>query len=156
MKEMSEQLHEAWQESKRIDHLIYVSLKYTRTVDVIISVIERMINFFNFLLDALLEFYKEQGKVDVIQKSPGLKCDQLRSITEDEKVKEMIEFYLLLRKLVRVKHGIINEYKRHVGMIAKLEEGKEITVDIDLITEYYNRIKEYLDYVNDILLGNEE
>jgi DNA-dependent RNA polymerase auxiliary subunit epsilon len=152
MKEISEQLHEAFQESKRIDHLIYVSLKYTRTVDVILSIVKRMIEFFNYLLDALLEYYKEKGKVDVIQKSPGLKCDQLRSITDDEKILKMIDFYLLLRKLARVEYGTINEYKRHVGMIAKMDDDSEMTVDIDLITEYYGDVKDYLDYVNNILL----
>ena len=38
---MSEYLVDSKQEINRADHLIYVSLKYTRTVDVIKSIIER-------------------------------------------------------------------------------------------------------------------
>jgi hypothetical protein len=149
LKEMSEQLHEALQESKRIDHLIFVSLKYTRTVDVIVSILERMINFFNFLVEALLEYYKEKGMVDVIQKSPGLKCDQLKGVSSDSKIHEMIDFYILLRRLVRIDRSTINEYKRHVAMVVKLDDGKELVVDIDLVTKYYEQIKGYLEYCNE-------
>ena len=41
---MIESLENAKEELKRIDHLIYVTLKYTRTVDVLLSVVERMVN----------------------------------------------------------------------------------------------------------------
>ncbi|MFP4400953.1 MAG: hypothetical protein ACLFPQ_03670 [Candidatus Woesearchaeota archaeon] len=156
MKEIDERLHEALEELKRIDHLIFVSLKYTRTVDVIKSVVQRMVNYFNFVLDAMLDYYKEKGELDIIQKSPGLKCDQLRNLTDDSKIHEMIDFYLLLRRLLRVDYSIINEYKRHVGMVAELSDTDTLTVDIDLITEYYKALKDYLDYVNDILLERKE
>ena len=41
---MNTYLDKAKSELKRADHLIFVSLKYTRTVDVIRSIIERLIN----------------------------------------------------------------------------------------------------------------
>ncbi len=157
LKTINEDLGDALQESKRIDHLIYVSLKYTRTADVLLSVIQRMVNFFDFLVDALLLMYQEKGDVDVIQKSPGLKCDQLRAVVNhDEKLMEMIEFYLLLRKLARLPITIENEYKRHVGRITEFPNGETITVNIDSVTEYFVRVKDYLDYVNHYLGENQE
>ena len=48
-------LEEAREELKRADHLIYVSLKYTRTVDVIKSVIDRLISCLDFVIDKLLD-----------------------------------------------------------------------------------------------------
>lgn len=156
LKEISEDLHEALQEAKRIDHLIFVSLKYTRTVDVIKSVIERMVSFFNYVIDALLNSYQEKGELDSIQKSPGLKCDQLRSLTEDEKIHEMIRFYLKLRKLMRVEYSTENEFKRHVTMVAQVNDDDVLRVDIDLVTEYYHTLKEYLEYVNNLLLDVQE
>ncbi len=41
---MLESLDLAKEEIKRADHLMYVSLKYTRTVDILKSIIERLIN----------------------------------------------------------------------------------------------------------------
>ena len=52
---MKESLQDAKEELKRIDHLIYVTLKYTRTVDVFLSIIERMINSYEFIIDVLLK-----------------------------------------------------------------------------------------------------
>ena len=49
---MKESFDEAIQELKRVDHLFWVSLKYTRTVDVIKHVIERLINCIGFGLEA--------------------------------------------------------------------------------------------------------
>jgi hypothetical protein len=156
LKEISENLNETYVELKRIDHLIYVSLKYTRTVDVIVSVVERMINFFNLLIDSILEHHQELGNIDTIQKSPGLKCDQLRSVVDDSKIDEMIDFYLLLRKIVRMKAHTINEYKRHVGRVTQMDNGTELIINIDLVTEYYKRLKDFFDHVNNLLLDNKE
>jgi hypothetical protein len=52
---MKESLSEAFEELKRADHLIYVSLKYTRTVDVIKSIIERLINAYDDAIITLLD-----------------------------------------------------------------------------------------------------
>ena len=44
MSHMNEQLENTIEELKRVDHLFYVSLKYTRTVDMIKHVLERIIS----------------------------------------------------------------------------------------------------------------
>ena len=62
-----ESLDNAKEELKRVDHLIYVSLKYTRTVDVIKSIIERMINAFDFSIRAGLEYAKGKKKIKAIR-----------------------------------------------------------------------------------------
>ena len=56
-------LEEAKEELKRVDPLVFVSLKYTRTVDVIKSVLERLIAAYEFIVMELLEYIKEQKKV---------------------------------------------------------------------------------------------
>ena len=45
---MKEALDNAKEELKRVDHLFYVSLKYTRTADMMRHLIERLINAFSF------------------------------------------------------------------------------------------------------------
>lgn len=151
--ELQEIYHDAVQELKRVDHMIYVSLKYTRTVDVLQSLIERMIASFDFQLDLILENFKEKGTIESYQKSPGLKCNTIRENTEDETIRELLDFYLLLRRLTRAEYDTINEYKRHVGMVVTHADGSELIVNIDLVTEYYHRMKDYLKYVHDFVDG---
>ena len=65
---MIESYQQATEEFKRIDHLYYVSLKYTRTVDVIRSVIERMISCYEAAIDSFLKCLKEEKKIEEILK----------------------------------------------------------------------------------------
>ena len=148
---MDEEIEELYlnavQELKRIDHIIFVTLKYTRTVDVLKSIILRMIAMIDFMLDLILESYKFKGDIDSYQASPGLKVDQIRQLTEDDNISQMLDFYLMLRRASRAEYDTINEYKRHVGMVMKKPDGSELIINIDTVTEFYYDLKKYLEYV---------
>jgi hypothetical protein len=147
---LKEYLNDAREELKRVDHLIYVSLKYTRTVDVIKSIIVRLIDSFDFMLNGILEDLKVQGKIEEVPVAPKLKCDFLLKFHNDAKVQEMIDFYLLLRKLNTAKYTEHEEFRRHVTMRATIGE-IEMDVTIDLVEEYYYKAKGYLDYLEKML-----
>ena len=154
---MEEELEDIYQntvqEMKRIDHIIFVTLKYTRTVDVLKSIITRMIAAFDFMLDLILEQYRISGDIDSYPTSPGLKVDKIRNLTEDDKITEMLEFYLMLRKASRSEYEVINEYKRHVGMVMQKADGSELIINIDQVTEFYYDMKKYLEYVRKYVFG---
>src|SRR3989344_1593772 len=108
---MNENIHDAKQEMKRVDHLIYVSLKYTRTVDVIRSVIGRMISSFDCAMLALLEHSKDKKLISAIPQTPLEKCQVIiQSFKGDNQLKEYLEFYMLLRKLTRAPYSKREEY----------------------------------------------
>jgi hypothetical protein len=144
---MEEAIFDAKQELKRVDHLIFVSLKYTRTVDVLKNVIERIISSLDFVLLSIMQHLEETKKIDEIPLAPVLKCDIiLTNFPKDEKIKELIDFYTMLKKLNKLDYQKENEYRRHVGMIYNLE-GKEIKINIDTVTEHYKRVKELISYI---------
>ena len=149
---------QAKQELNRADHSIAVSLKYTRTVDVIKSIIKRLINTVTHILDALLEKAKEEGKIEEIPKIPGLKAEEVRKIYRDDStIQDFCEFYMLLRKVDKAKYQSRQEFRRHVTMTAHLEETTSIEVTIDIITDYYNKTQEFLKYATIQIYGpNEE
>ena len=102
---MIEALENAMQELKRVEHLFWVSLKYTRTVDVIRNVVQRLINVFDFGLDSILKHAKENKLVEEIPKNSGLKCDLLKdTFPENEELKEYVDFYLKLRKILNMEY----------------------------------------------------
>ena len=61
---MKESLDDAIKELKRVDHLYYVSLKYTRTADMMKIMLERLISTFSFGMESLLKHAKEQKKIE--------------------------------------------------------------------------------------------
>lgn len=142
---MREFLIDANEELKRADHLIYVSLKYTRTVDVIKSIIERFINSCDFLIDGLLTIEKERGKIESNPPAPIQKTNILLKLYPDNKeMINFIEWYLLLRKLTKADYTASQEYRRHVTMTAFLDEKGTYEVDIDKIYEFYEIAKSAL------------
>ncbi|MFW5746205.1 MAG: hypothetical protein ACOCWQ_01495 [Nanoarchaeota archaeon] len=137
-------------ELKRIDHLIYVSLKYTRTVDVMRNIVERMLNAFNFIFEDLLARAEKEGAIFEIPAAPKLQCNILKKLYgDDEKFLEYIEFYLLLRRFKNAEYTARQEFRRYVTMTATFANGDVRTLDIDTITDYYHTMKEFVSYAKE-------
>jgi hypothetical protein len=149
---MIESYKQSVEEFKRVDHLYHVSLKYTRTVDVIRSVIERLIATFEHGIDALLKCLKEEKAIPEIPDSPVAKGTLMKEKCEDDKITQTIQEYLLLRKLMRAEYTKREEFRRHVTMIVDFG-GQPINIDIDKLKEYYDDTAEFLKYARTKVAG---
>lgn len=150
---MEDSFEKAVDEFKRIDHLLYVSLKYTRTVDVIKSVMERMIACIDFCMESLLRYAKEKGHLNEdIPKNAGLKSELVKkNYAHFPEIVDIVNFYLRLRKLVRAEYARREEFRRHVTMIATIDKGEVVEVNIDILKEYYDKTKSFLGLVKRII-----
>ncbi len=156
---MFESFSDAIEECKMVDHLIFVSLKYTRTVDVIINIIKRMIDCIDFLIDVHLKKAVEKGIIkEKVPKNQALKTELLKeTYPNNTQINEMADFYLKLRKIIRnVKkknYGKEKEFKRHVALITELKDKQgteEIRIGIDELEEYHKtRLRKYMDYAKE-------
>ncbi len=152
-----EAIQNAMQELKRADHSIAVSLKYTRTVDVIKSIIERLINTISFALDALLRHAKAQKKIAEVPALPRIKVEEVKRLyASDRTIIDFCDFFLLLRRIDKAKFARAQEYRRHVTMTAHLDGGESVEVTIDIISDYFERTKEFLNYVARLIHGGQE
>ena len=59
---MKKSVDKCYEEMKRAEHLIYVSLKYTRTVDIMKHIIDRMINASDCIIETLFKYAKKKRK----------------------------------------------------------------------------------------------
>lgn len=139
---MEEAMFDANQELKRVDHLIYVSLKYTRTGDVLKNVIERLLSAYDNMVLGILRWGKDNGVLEEVSHAPIKRYEQVKeAFPDDETKKELADFTHYLRKLSKLDYGSENEYRRHVAMIFNLE-GEQVKIDIDKVTEYYKKAKD--------------
>ncbi len=152
-----ELLTEAKEELKRVEHLIYVSLKYTRTVDVLLNAISRMIEAYDFTFQAILQHALEEKKVDEIPATPIEKGNLVKQVyPDDEQVSDNVGLFFLLRKLHRSPSPQREqEYRRHVTM-RTIVDGKEEIVNIDIITRYYLFQLEFYRRIEAELHGKQE
>jgi hypothetical protein len=148
---MNEHLDDAQEEIKRADHLIFVSLKYTRTCDVLKHIIDRLINCIDFTFTALLEHLKEEGKLEEFPTAPIPKAAKVKELfPDDEFLPEYAEFFIRLRKISKADFSRAREFRRHVTMTVVVDE-EVIEVNIDVITEWFKRTKEFYAHVQDMI-----
>jgi len=132
----------AEEELKRADHLIYVSLKYTRTVDVIKNTIKRLINSIDFAVMEILEYLKIKNISDV----PRMRMEQL--LEKMPKLKEYADFYFMLRRIYNSKHESREEYRKNVTLVS--DEGN---VNIEILKEFFNKTKRFVKFIEECCKG---
>lgn len=152
---MTSFIEQAREEMKRADHLLYVSLKYTRTVDVIKSLIDRLVNAIDAIVDSLLDYALEKKKIKEKPENLGLKAELAKKTFKDEELAAMIELGMFLKQINRAEYKRSKEFRRHVTMTVISDNGI-VNIDIDTIKEYYLRTKTYLEYAERMIYGERE
>ena len=146
-------IEDANEEIKRVDHLVYVTLKYTRTVDVLQTIISRMVDGYEFLIKGLIHLAQHQKKYhEEIPNAPLLQCNVANELyKDDEMILDNVALYMLLRKVKRSK--VVekqSEFRRHVAMITIIDNQEEL-INIDIVSQYYLMLKDFHEYVKAIL-----
>ena len=150
---MEEYLLEAQEELKRLEHIIYVSLKYTRTVDVLANALKRLVGTFDLIIEAYLLKAQEEGKIENLPKSPALRANKVTILfPEDEELKNYLKFYSYMKQVLKSPHRKREEYRRHVSLIVDHEQATtEIKIDHLINCEKY--IHRFFNYARDTLVG---
>ncbi len=152
----NEYLLEAREELKRLEHIIYVSLKYTRTVDVIRNALNRMVDMFDLLIEAMLEKAKEQNKLDQLPKSPAFRATKVRELyPEDRQLLHYLDFYAFLKNILKLPSKKREEYRRHVTLIVELDHSTA-EVNIDNLVNCEQYVHDCLKYIRNIVEGVSE
>ena len=141
-------MEEVKDELTRADHLIFVSLKYTRTVDVIIHILQRFIDALDKIFYALLSHLEENGKIDSIPLAPIQRANLVKKqFPDDEFIIEFCNYFLRLRKLTKLRYSKECEFRRHVAMRNENPEDEEFVFNIDVVTEDFHKLKEFFTHI---------
>ncbi len=143
----------AKQELKRADHLIFVSLKYTRTMDVLASVIKRLISSLELVLEAILQWLLKKKKIKAIPSTYKNKIEVIRAnFKKDVTIQEMLKFYSYLMRIDKAEHSGRSEFRKGVTLIAIDELGDVIgEINLEKIKEFYLKTIELVDYTGEML-----
>lgn len=135
----------AKEELKRADHSIYVTLKYTRTVDVIKNVIKRLINACDLAIIEALEHLKKQKKVKEIPPASKLRANLIAS--SFPKLKKEITFYFLLKDIDKAGFKKKDEYRKNVALVVRLK-GNDVEINIEALKKYFERTVQFVDVLH--------
>ncbi len=138
---MIEEFESAKEELKRADHLIYITLKISRNVDVIRNAVLRMISASEFLIkDVLVHKKKELPKT--IKESIILLRNTFK---KDEKLHDFLNFYETLKRIERSEYTAKDEYRKNLALITKF-----MTLDVPTLEQYFNKSIDFMHYVNEL------
>lgn len=118
------------------DHLLYVSLKYTKTCDVIINLLLRWKHMIDLGMDALVIKAKKEKKWKPIPDAPRAKLVQLKRIYADDKlITETLELYELFRDIESLEKVRESEFRKGVNLKVTYK-GEIININLDKLKEY--------------------
>lgn len=153
---MNEYLLEAGEELKRLEHIIYVSLKYTRTVDVLINALHRLVSIYDLIIEAFLEKAKEEKLIASLPKSPALRATRLLELhPEDKELGKYLTFYSFLKTVLKLPYSRREEYRRHVTLVVELDKCT-VEIDIDNLTDCERVVHKFYNYARKKVEGIQE
>jgi hypothetical protein len=126
------------------DHLLYVSLKYTKTCDVIINLLLRWKIMIEYAMDALIEKAKKQKKWKSVPDAPRAKLIQLKQIYEkDAIIKETLDVYELFRDIEKLEKVRESEFRKGVNLRVTYR-GQIVNINLDKLKEYSALLEKFI------------
>ncbi len=130
------------------DHLLYVSLKYTKTCDVIVNLLLRWKNMIELGMDRLVEKAKKQKKWKPVPNAPRAKFIQLRKIyTNEDIVMQTLAVYEIFRDIEVLEKVRENEFRKGVNLKVTTPKGEIININLDKLKEYSALLEKFISYI---------
>ena len=144
-------MEEIIQEKISADHLLYVSLKYTKTCDVILNLLLRWRVMIEISLDKILKHAKKKKKISVISTNPIGKIQAIKEIFKKNKeLLKTIEMYEMLRQVEKLRKERTGEFRKNVTLKI-FYQGKEILVNLEKLKEYSANLEKFISSVKQFL-----
>ncbi len=140
------------QEKISADHLLYVSLKYTKTCDVILNLILRWRKMIETAIDEILEHAKKKKKIKTIPTNPIDKIKEIKKIFKNDKeFLKVIEMYEMFRKIEELRKERIGEFRKNVNLKVTYR-GKEININLEQLKIYAENLEKFISITRQYIL----
>jgi hypothetical protein len=132
-----------------IEHMIYVSCKFTRTTEMLRRVMETMVSGYEQFFGVTYQIFvqEEDRPTTVHDKIQILKDGFLsRGISID------LSDYFLLKRLLLSEFECIGEYRKNLCMVSYID-GEEYIINIVKLLDFYTNLKNTINGLSNIQLA---
>jgi len=148
-----EEIEEIIQEKISADHLLYVSLKYTKTCDVIINLLHRWKKMIEKGINGMLKHAKKKKKISSIPANPVGQIETARKLfRKDVNFQEVIDMYEMFRKVEELRKERIGEFRKNVTLKV-FYRGEEVNINLDKLKIYAERLEKFISTTKQFLLS---
>ncbi|HIH52050.1 hypothetical protein J4412_00050 [Candidatus Pacearchaeota archaeon] len=138
-------MEEIIQEKISADHLLYVSLKYTKTCDVIMNLLLRWRKMIDTCIIHILKDAKQKGKVKEVSENAMGRIAEIKGLLKkDQNALNTIDFFMMLRKIESLQIERIGEFRKNVTLKV-IFRGKEININLEKLKEYAEMLEKFID-----------
>ena len=126
------------------DHLMYVSLKYTKTCDVIINLLLRWKIMIEKSMEVLIEDAQKKKKWKPVKDAPRAKLIQLKKIhSKDELIFEVLCMYEFFRDVEKLEKIREHEFRKGVNLKVTFKEDV-VDVNLEKLKEYTETLEKFI------------
>jgi len=126
----------AEEELKRADHLIFVTLKYTRTADVIRNILKRLINAYeSSILNAMN--YKSKTTMTKLTKET---IEEVKNKIPE--IKKYLKEYSKIKKILKLKYKGEHEFRKGVILVTDIA-----SIDMAKVKNYFDNTQECVTFL---------
>ena len=134
------------EELKRADHLVYVSLKYTRTCDIMKNAIKRLISAFELSMIEYLEAMKKKRKISEVPLTVKERALKVKSLIGSPVTKYMM-LYNLLKKIDKAEYTSTEEFRKNVTLTTK--GPNSVNVKVENLYDYLEKTKSFVKFMKE-------
>jgi hypothetical protein len=146
-------MEEIIQEKISADHLLYVSLKYTKTCDVIVNLLFRWKKLIETAINKILIRAKKKKKIPSVSSNPVGRIEQVRKLfKKDNNFLEVIDMYEMFRKLPELRSERIGEFRKNVTL-KLFYKGEEVNVNLEQLKKYAEKLEKFISSTKQFLLS---
>ncbi|MBS3093672.1 hypothetical protein J4456_03790 [Candidatus Pacearchaeota archaeon] len=144
---MPEILEKIIKEKISADHLFYVSMKYTKTCDVMVNLVKRWKIMMDYAFDGLLETAKRKKAIKKIPTAPKLKLDLIRIVfANNPEVIDALNEYEMFKLIDILQKTRENEFRKGVCLRVTYK-GKEVPINLDKLKEYSEVLERFINFI---------
>jgi hypothetical protein len=132
-------------EKTSADHLMYVSLKYTKTCDVILNLLARWKSLIEISFDAILEKGCKDSTIPCMHATPKERIEFMRKyFVKDSAIQAVIPLYIFFKRVPDLKKVRSGEFRKNVNLKIELAPNKSVDINMEKLGEYYNIIEAFM------------
>ena len=140
-------MEEIIKEKISADHLLYVSLKYTKTCDVIINLLSRWKNMIERGIDRLVAKAKKEKKWKPVPDAPLAKLVQLKKLYSNKpEVTETLALYELFRDIEKLEKVRENEFRKGVNLKV-FYRNQIVNINLNQLKDYAAILERFISFL---------
>ena len=145
-------ISEIVKEKTSADHLLYVSLKYTKTCDVILNLLARWKSLIEISFDAIIQTYVDSGKIPHTPNSPKQRIEFIKMYFKKfPAVQEIVPVYVFFKRVPDLQKSREGEFRKNVNLKVTMPNNDIVNINLVKLDEYSAQVDNFIKEVKKLL-----